>query len=135
MIDSRATSHFCFNRASFKTLKAIQNACITLSNHIRLSVHFTGNVELTPELTLQDVLFVPQFKYNLLSISSLTKDPNIGVKFFTDHYIIQDLCSWKMIGMADMMDGLYIINTRIDVMKDYKVDCNSFKAVSSMFVM
>lgn len=55
MLDSGATSHVCFDRACFQSLKAVQDAYITLPNQARIRVNFAGNVKLTPDLVLEDV--------------------------------------------------------------------------------
>ena len=74
IIDSGASKHMCSNAHAFKTLKPIQRATVTLPNHTSISVTFAGDVHISPQLTLTDVLYVPQFKFNLISVSALTKN-------------------------------------------------------------
>lgn len=126
VLDLGATSLVCFRRACFQTLKAVQNAYITLSNHARIPVHFVGSVKLTPDLVLEDVLFVPQFKINLLSISALTRNSSMSIRFLIDHCDIQDLYSFKMIGNGKKIGGLYILDATHSEMK---IQCNSSKPV------
>lgn len=126
VLDSGATSHVCFRRACFQTLKAVEDAYITLPNHARIPVHFVGSVKLTPNLVLEDVLFVPQFKINLLSISALTRNPYMSIRFLTDHCDIQDLYSLKMIGRGKRIGGLYIFDA---TRSEMKIQCNSSKSV------
>ncbi|CAA3023561.1 retroelement pol poly [Olea europaea subsp. europaea] len=61
---------------------------------------------------LRDVLFVPQFKLNLLSVSSLTTGTNLSLNFFHDQFIIQEASSRKMIGKGSIIQGLYVLDTK-----------------------
>lgn len=47
-------------------------------------VTHTGNRLLTTRSTISDVLYVPQLKYNLLSVSKLTKDLQCVAFFYPD---------------------------------------------------
>lgn len=123
VLDSGATSHVCFNRACFHTLKAVQDAYITLPNHAMIRVNFVGHIKLTLDLVLEDVLYVPQFKFNLLSISALTKRSSISIKFLTDGCDIQDLYNLRMIGKGRRVGGLYILDSTM------KYGCNSVKHI------
>ena len=52
---------------------------------------YVGDVSIGLNLTLKDVLFVPEFKFNLLSVSTLLLSTDFPVSFCADHFIIQDL--------------------------------------------
>ncbi|XP_052209404.1 uncharacterized protein LOC127812895 isoform X2 [Diospyros lotus] len=58
-------------------------------------------------LKLKTVLYVPNLKCNLLSVSKLTQDMDCIVTFLPSHCIFQDRSSGKMIGSAEETDGLY----------------------------
>ena len=60
-------------------------------------------------LILESVLYVPDLKCNLLSMSKLTKDKSCLVKFFS-YCEFQDLSSGKTIGNAEEKRGLYYIS-------------------------
>ncbi|KZV27157.1 hypothetical protein F511_21664 [Dorcoceras hygrometricum] len=57
---------------------------VKLPNNLDIPVTQIGSVQLFPELTLQNVLFVPIFKFNLLSISSFTKHVPCSVSFSSE---------------------------------------------------
>lgn len=103
----------------------MKNTYITRPNHTRILVHLVGNFKVTPDLMLEDVLFVPQFKFNLLSISALTKNSFISIRFFTDYCDVQDQCSLKMIGRGRRVGRLYILDSKMSV--GYTTDCNNLK--------
>ncbi|XP_075092494.1 retrovirus-related Pol polyprotein from transposon RE1 [Nicotiana tabacum] len=58
---------------------------------------------------ISNVLYIPEFKYNLLSISQLTKELQCMVAFFPDFCIFQDLYSGQVKGIGKEKHGLYIL--------------------------
>lgn len=60
-IDSGASSHICHDKSLFVSLKSVDNVSITLPNQMRFSVELFGDVQLTEDFILTDVLFVPGF--------------------------------------------------------------------------
>ena len=59
IVDSGATRHICSNAAAFISMRSIQNSNVTLPNHTRIPVHFSGDIRLSSMIVLKDVLFVP----------------------------------------------------------------------------
>ena len=72
-----------------------------------LPVTHTGKVSLSNNITLNNVLCVPGFTCNLLSVSKLTRDLNCAVIFLSDFCVFQDLISRRLIGVGKMRDGIY----------------------------
>ncbi|XP_060194554.1 LRR receptor-like serine/threonine-protein kinase RGI5 isoform X1 [Lycium barbarum] len=58
---------------------------------------------------LQKVLHVSTFKFNLLSVSKLTKQLSCSVSFYPDFYLFQELFTGRVIGIGRERDGLYIL--------------------------
>lgn len=56
---------------------------------------------------LKDVLYVPNFKFNLLSVFKVTKDLRYFASFYPDYFLFQDLFSGKM--KAKEHEGLYVL--------------------------
>jgi len=89
IIDSGATSHICFSKSSFDHLRPVHNVYVTLPNHNWILVSSIGFVKLTSELVLENVLFVPQFQFNLLFVSTLTKNNStMSLSFFSHTCVI-----------------------------------------------
>lgn len=84
VLDSGATWRICNNKQLFFDLKHITNTRVLLPNQSRMSVHLMGNIKLSDALFLKDVLFVPKFELNLISITSLTSAKTISMKFYHD---------------------------------------------------
>jgi len=62
-------------------------------------------VIISPLLTLQDVLHVPNFSCNLLSVSKLIWGKRCQTHFFDTHCLFQDSISGKTIGSAKQNGG------------------------------
>lgn len=73
VIDSGATNHLSHQRSSFTSFKTLPNTNVTLPNGDLVNVVGIGNINLGSHMVLTDVLYIPQFKFNLLSVSCITK--------------------------------------------------------------
>lgn len=109
LVDSGASRHICFDASEFTSIRPIQRSTVILPNHTSIPVHFSGEVKLNNHLTLHDVLYVPQFQYNLLSVSALSNMSQLILTFFPNHFIIQDLHHKKTIGRGNKFGDLYFL--------------------------
>ncbi|XP_031280999.1 uncharacterized protein LOC116139474 [Pistacia vera] len=110
IVDSGATRHICSQASAFVSLHSIHHTTVTLPNHSQILVHFASDVKLHSDLVLKDVLFVPQFKFNLISVSALVIGSALTVSFLPNCFVIQDLSTKRMIGRGDKVQDLYILN-------------------------
>ena len=110
IIDSGASKHICSNANLFSFLKPVWNSTISLPNNVTILVRLYGDIQLAPHFILKNVLFVPQFKFNLLSVSTLTSDSDLTINFFPDHFLIQDHHNSIMIGNGNKFQDLYILD-------------------------
>jgi len=82
IIDSGATDHITPNLLCFSSYTPIgPNSFINMPTGQQARIHHVGTVQLTPSLTLHNVLHVPAFQYNLLSASRLAKQLTAHVVF------------------------------------------------------
>lgn len=73
ILDSRASHHMTFHRSFTKNIEPLPYPIlISLPNGYKVKVNELGDVTLTPKITLHKVLYVPSFKFNLISIHLLT---------------------------------------------------------------
>ena len=56
---------------------------------------------------------LPQFSFNLISISKLTHTLNCSISFFPNYCLIQDLLTKLIIGRGRESGGLYILETNV----------------------
>uniref|UniRef100_A0A2N9GH48 Integrase catalytic domain-containing protein n=1 Tax=Fagus sylvatica TaxID=28930 RepID=A0A2N9GH48_FAGSY len=61
----------------------------------------------TPNLTFSNVLYLPEFPFNLLSVHKLTVALHCSIAFFPSYCVFQDLKTKRMIGGGIEKDGLY----------------------------
>ena len=78
-----------------------------LDRSTELDEENVGTVKISFDLVLQNVMCLPDFHFNFLSISALTSSLPILVQFYDSCCIIQDKCSLKTIGKASVWNGLY----------------------------
>lgn len=82
IIDSGASDHMTSNKALlFDITPLTVPYLVTLPNGYKVKVTSTGSFALTPFITLHNVLFVPSFKHNLISVHKLIKQLHCIVLF------------------------------------------------------
>ncbi|XP_075098909.1 uncharacterized protein LOC142175808 [Nicotiana tabacum] len=77
-------------------------------------VAHTRNVKILEDLTLRDVLHVLDFKFNLMSVSKLTRELSCCPAFFPDFCIFQDLYSGKVLEIGKEHNGLYLLKKELN---------------------
>lgn len=92
VIDNGATNHIytCIS-LMFDLHKCIQPIIVHLPNGHTTKVTLTGSVKINPNLTLKNVLYIPSFTYNLISISRITNTTHSSVTFTHNKCIFQGL--------------------------------------------
>lgn len=68
-----------------------------------------GTMHLTKTITLFDVIYVPHFSFNLISVIKLTNQSPCFVSFYDDHCLVKEM-NTKMIGKARAAHGLYEVD-------------------------
>lgn len=111
LVDSGASKHICSNAKHFTNMRPIHNSAVTLPNQTSVPVYFAGDIKITPQLTLQNVLYIPQFRFNLLSVSSLATASKMIFTFHHDHFTIQENYTKRMIGRGKRLGDLYILDS------------------------
>lgn len=113
IVDSGASNHITRSKHLL-----LHNDTVSSAKKVQLPtgefahISHIGNYPLSEGDSLKDVLCVPSFKFNLMSVSKVTKDMNCCVKFYPEHCVFQDLCTGKVKVTGREQAGLYILNTR-----------------------
>uniref|UniRef100_A0A2N9FPR9 Integrase catalytic domain-containing protein n=1 Tax=Fagus sylvatica TaxID=28930 RepID=A0A2N9FPR9_FAGSY len=106
VIDSGASDHMTGNSSLLShTSSPCSPSFVTVANGTK-TVQGKGTGT-TSDLTLSDVLYLPQFPFNLLFVHKLTLAVNYSVAFYPSHCEFQDLKTKRMIGGRFVKDGLY----------------------------
>ena len=82
---------------------------VLLPSGEKANIVVKGSLPLNSVYYLRDVLCVPTFKVNLMSVSRLTRDLNFSMTFFPHWCVLQDLATKRMIGLGKQRDGLYYL--------------------------
>lgn len=85
IVDSGATNHMCSSLSLFSSYHACSIvSSVKLPDGTDSPITHIGSVTISPTLQLQNVFYVPSFKFNLLSVSQLTKSHQYSVTFSDD---------------------------------------------------
>ena len=111
IINSGATDHVCHNLNVFTTYTKIKPVLISLPNGQTVYATYSGLVRFSDQFYLSDVLYVPHFQLNLISVSKLTHQLKCTLTFTSTHCIIQDNLTQERIGTVKATAGLYLVTT------------------------
>lgn len=108
IIDTGASDHITSSIDSLSHVTPISaHKPVRLPNGSFSQISHIRNINLSEKIRLSKVLCVPDFSFNLLSVSKITKSLNCAVIFFPDFCVFQDLVSKQMIGLGKEHNGLY----------------------------
>lgn len=113
IIDTGASNHMISHKEMLNTANkriVIEDKKVYLPNGDTVDVSHIGSCEIMDGKTLTNVLYIPDFRFNLLSVSRLTKELQCSVSFFPNFCIFQDLSSGKVLEIGEENDGLYLLN-------------------------
>lgn len=82
---------------------------VKLPNGFQMTIHMAGTIVFSTQLYLHDVLYIPAFTFNLVSVSKLAKSLDCHLTFNGDSCMIQDINTLKMIGATESRGGLYYL--------------------------
>jgi hypothetical protein len=111
VIDSGATDHICNSLSWFTVYRVISPISVRLPNGNTVLAKYVGEVNVTDSIILRDVLYIPQFAFNLLSVPKLTKDMNCKLFFTPTTCMLQDV-NLRMIGLGRYSSGLYYLTSK-----------------------
>jgi len=110
IIDSGASNHITFNKNSLTNIKTLPYPIlISLPNGYKVKVIEFGDVSITPDIILHEVLYVPSFKYNLVSVHSLTTSLKCTVLFTGALCVLQAPSVKRPQAIGNNKDGLYFL--------------------------
>ncbi|KAL8120516.1 hypothetical protein AgCh_017628 [Apium graveolens] len=112
IVDSGATDHMCHDLSLFMQFSPIPNleTYITLPDGKKLLVSQIGDIQVTDSIILKDVLYVPDFRYNLVFIPKLCQDLKCSVTFTNDQCFLQSPSMTQM-PLGNFKNGLYYLAT------------------------
>ncbi|CAM8989719.1 unnamed protein product [Rhodiola kirilowii] len=112
-IDSGATDHITSNAALLTEVRLLEHCHeVTMPNGQTTKVTHIGSCVINEFLTLKDVLLVPAFAFNLMSVGKLIKDNGCSVHFVDNKCYIQDHLKQTLQGIGALTDGLFQLQNK-----------------------
>jgi len=123
ILDIGAADHVCVSLSNFFSYKTIKPIPINLPDGYHVLANYSSTIVFNQICYLSNVLYVPNFAINLISVSKLTSDFDYKLIFSLNKCDIQDNVTNERVGTVKTTYGLYIL--------DYVVFCNSaFKTIA-----
>ncbi|XP_071688451.1 uncharacterized protein [Rutidosis leptorrhynchoides] len=112
IIDSGANQHMTVSEKELDNIIDISDFNLKVShpNGTEAQVRKIGNLKLTSNIILYDVLVVLGYCVSLLSVSKLVQDNELFVGFDRHKCYIQDLMSRNTLGTGSLHRGLYLFD-------------------------
>nr|XP_016451307.1 PREDICTED: uncharacterized protein LOC107776009 [Nicotiana tabacum] len=110
ILDSGASNHMSYNKALLTNIRILPYPFpVTLPNGYKVRVTEIGDAVLSPKLTSHKVLFVPSFKFNLISVHCLTSYLQSVVQFSDISCILQAPLMKRPLEIGRARNGLYFL--------------------------
>ena len=114
VIDSGAIDHMTGNSSLFSTFQSQPSpSTVTLADGSHSCVLGLDTIVPTPSIPLTLVLSLPNFSFNLMSVSKLTRALKCDISFFLDFCPFQDFMTKQIIGKGRESRGLYILDPTV----------------------
>lgn len=108
IVDTGATNHMTSNLSVLVNVKAaVPNLTVNLPTGSKATVTHTGDLQLKNVLNLLNVLYVPFFTHNLLSIHKLSEDNDCYAVFSPKFCTIIDTKTHTVRAKGMVDNGLY----------------------------
>jgi len=98
-----------FREFCFTTYRIIPDISIKLPNETIVYVNIKGTIIFSTTFILHNVLYIPGFNFNLISVSQLAIKFDCSIKFTDQICETQKNHTMRMIGIAKMHPGLYVL--------------------------
>ena len=118
IIESGASHHMTRSLKSMSDVKKVLSCPVGLPDGTEVIAEKEGTIVLDKHLKLNNVLYVPNLKCNLVSVAQLINESNCIVQF-TNKFCIHNHNSRMLIGAGEQHEGLYYFRsiTSVKVMK------------------
>lgn len=113
IIDSGATHHIITNLKSLEHsvhIDASRREKVQLPTEDMNTITHTSNARLFDNETVKGVLYVPEFRCNLLSVAKVNRKLSCFVTFYPDFYVFQNFYSGRVKGINREKNGLYMMD-------------------------
>ncbi|OIT29853.1 hypothetical protein A4A49_57974, partial [Nicotiana attenuata] len=102
IVDSGATYHITHNKeilSNVRSMKGQEHSGVQLPTGVRAEIKHAGSAGVLGKENVKNVLHVPNYKFNLLSVSKISKELRCSVNFYPDFCLFQELYIGKVLGI------------------------------------
>ena len=85
VINTGATDHIVCSVSLLTSITGISHSMVQLPNGESVVVTHVSTIQLSSHITLTNVLCIPSFSFNILSVSSMTKTKSLCLVFLSAH--------------------------------------------------
>ncbi|XP_075083245.1 uncharacterized protein LOC142166996 [Nicotiana tabacum] len=117
IVDSGATHHVTHCKNALSNLKRADNRTdvVQLPTGNKADITHTEDAVVLGDKSIEGVLYVPDFKFNILLVSKLTKQLCCSVGFYPDFCILSGALQWQGVGIGRENNRLYLIKENLPV--------------------
>ncbi|XP_019246355.1 PREDICTED: uncharacterized protein LOC109226007 [Nicotiana attenuata] len=114
-----ASDHMTSNKSLLSNIVSLPTPyLITLPNGYKVKVSYYGSVVLNSVVTLYTVLYVPTFKYNLISVHKLLVGTSSLLILTSSSYYLQGPSLKRPLELGKVTTGLYLVKSKTFQVKD-----------------
>lgn len=106
----------------FSSYTPAKNKNIKIANGLLAAIVLMGSIQISQLLNFHDILHVPNFSCNFLSINKLTSDHNYHINLYHYNYQVIKLASMRMINNEKSANDSSFIN-EINLTKEVHSSC------------
>ncbi|GJS78106.1 NB-ARC domains-containing protein [Tanacetum coccineum] len=112
IVDSGANQQMTVSAKILVNVVDIYNLGLTVGypNETQALITKIGDLKINNNITLYDVLVVPEYTISLLSVHKLSRDNKLFVGFNENNCYIRDLKANKTVGIGRQFNGLYLFD-------------------------
>ncbi|KAF7837576.1 uncharacterized protein G2W53_006058 [Senna tora] len=122
IVDTGASSHMSYDRSLLVDVKVLkQSINVHLPDGKTVIVKEAGRAIINGDLVLDNVLLIPTFKYNLLSVRKIIKG-SINVIFNASNCLVQDPTTRRILAVGQTIGNLYYLQQKVNRAQEI---CNS----------
>lgn len=115
-MDTGASSHMTAHPCNLHTVfNTSTTSHILVSNDSHIPVHGSGIANLTPNLSLTNVLLAPHIVKNLVSVRKFTCDNNVSVEFDPFGFSVKDLQTGGLVMRCNSYGDLYPVTKPVNL--------------------
>lgn len=125
ILDTRATIHMTPHLCCLTNVrKLVHPVLVKLPDGLVKKVTRSRNVEIQPGFVITDVLYVPDFKFNLLYVSKIIVQKGVMACFDDSCYELQDRMNRRMVALGKESGGLYRMHAKGKKMQKHFEACH-----------